>query len=105
MWRFGYDTNATFILTIALLSMLGTVLVWQKQRTGKTIHIWFWAAFFGVLLGCAGTFALVRLTGGKLLRTASAGAAADGEEGSSMDEADEMGGPGGGMGGGMGAAV
>lgn len=119
MWRFGYDTNASFILTIALISMLGTVLVWQKQRSGKTIHVWFWAAFFGILLGCAGTFALVRLTEGKLLRgttpvavTAESEASnSTGEHGVSGGPGDETGGemgggmaagPGGGMGGGMG---
>ena len=104
MWRFGYDTNATFILTIALLAMLGTVLVWQKQRTGKTIHVWFWSAFFGVLLGCAGTYALVRITKGDLLMPAiDTMASADGE-GGSTDEPEGMGRPEGGSGMGMGGS-
>lgn len=108
MWRFGYDANASFILTLALLSMLGTVLVWQKNRTGKTVAVWFWAAFFGVLLGCVGTFALARVTSvvlkepstlepsapdGEIASSASAGA---GEHGG------KMGPPSGDMGGGMG---
>lgn len=80
MWRFGYDANATFILTIALLSMLGTVLVWQKQRTGKTIHVWFWSAFFGVLLGCTGTYALTRITQVKLLQASATSVASESED-------------------------
>ncbi len=98
MWRFGYDTNATFILTIALLSMLGTVLMWQKQRTGKTIHAWFWSAFFGILLGCAGTYALVRITKGNLLRPPMDAIPSADEEHGSTDEPEGMGGPEGGMG-------
>lgn len=98
MWRFGYDTNATFILTIALLSMLGTVLMWQKQRTGKTIHVWFWSAFFGILLGCAGTYALVRITKGNFLMPPMDVMASADEEGSSTDEPGGMGSPEGGSG-------
>lgn len=104
MWRFGYDTNATFILTIALLAMLGTVLVWQKQRTGKTIHVWFWSAFFGILLGCAGTYALVRITKGNLLMPPIDTMASADEEGGSTDAPEGMGSPEGGSGMGMGGS-
>ncbi len=90
MWRFGYDANATFILTIALVSMLGAVLMWQQNRTGKTILVWFWAAFFGVLLGFAGTFAIVRLTDSDLLRPQSLAVDVQEEGDDSADAPEDM---------------
>jgi hypothetical protein len=102
MWRFGYDANASFILTIALLSMLGAVIVWQQHRTQKTILVWFWAAFFGIFLGCSATFALVRITDGSLLRPSSVGEVAAEGESSPAGESEGMAAPGGGTEGGMG---
>ena len=99
MWRFGYDSNASFILTLALLSMVGTILVWQKNRTGKTILLWFWAAFFGVLVGCAGTFALTRLTDVTLREFRPSEAVVETEAATPGGESPSMGG---GLGGGMG---
>lgn len=100
MWRFGYDSNASFILTVALVAMLGVVLMWQQHRTGKTILVWFWAAFFGVLLGFAGTFAMVRFTDSDLLRPkpVAGDVQEEEEEGGSDDAPEDMGGGGGGGG-------
>lgn len=102
MWRFGYDANASFILTVALVAMLGVVLVWQTNRRGKTVVVWFWAAFFGVLLGFAGTFALVRISDGKLLLSTLKPPGAESEGGDSAEAPATMDAPGGGGAGGSG---
>ena len=102
MWRFGYDTTASFLLTIALLSMLATVLVWQQHKTGKTIVVWLWAGIFGILLGCAGTFAVAKISKDGLGGTSPTQAIPVGEASSESGEsAASPGGGGSGMGGGM----
>lgn len=65
---FGFDAISSYILVVALLTLLIAALVWQERRTPKSVILWFAAGAVGVLLGTAGSFALVQLTGYRLFK-------------------------------------
>lgn len=98
---FGIHLISVYLFAVGLLTLLVLVLVWQKQRSGKTICVWFTSAVVGMLLGSVGSVAIVCLAGyhieilygrPEIFPTV----AQPGADGAAMDD---MGGPGmGGMG-------
>ncbi len=72
---FAFDAVSSYLLVMALLTLLVAVLVWQRQRTQRTILVWLAAGVLGMLLGSIGSYAGVRVVGYelKLLRPALLG--------------------------------
>lgn len=66
MWNM--NAISSYILTVALLTLVGLVLVWQRQRTQKTIVAWLASGLAGILLGSIGSFAAVQLGGYELTK-------------------------------------
>jgi len=62
------EARTAYILTIGLAALLMAVILWQRQRSGKTITVWLASAALGILLGMVGTFAFARLAGYELTR-------------------------------------
>ncbi|HUT90833.1 MAG TPA: hypothetical protein VMY37_15115 [Thermoguttaceae bacterium] len=60
---FGVHVISVYLLAVGLLTLLLLVLVWQRQRSGKTIVVWLTSAVTGILLGCVGSLAIVCLAG------------------------------------------
>lgn len=106
------DAMSSYILVVALVTLLAAILVWQLQRSQKMALGWLAAALLGVLLGAAGSYAAVRLSGYAIMKSLPApvgmdreGAAArtaggGGEARPSGGAAGSMGGKMAGMGGG-----
>ncbi|MDI9444649.1 MAG: hypothetical protein QM844_10830 [Planctomycetota bacterium] len=65
---FGIDEISVYLLALGLLALLAAVLIWQTQRSGRTVIVWLAASVLGILLGFAGSYALVRLTGHEVVR-------------------------------------
>lgn len=107
MWRFGLDTVALGIVLVTLVTLMFAVLMMQRQRSQKTIAVWFAAGFVGIMLGSALTLGGLRLTGYRPVRSdIGPGMIADGlaaldVPGSSADAGGSGGGMGDGMAGGM----
>lgn len=59
----GMEARTAYILTVGLAALLVAVILWQRERRGKTIVTWLASAVVGILLGMAGTFAFARLAG------------------------------------------
>src|SRR5262245_65443993 len=59
MWTL--DAISSYVLTMGLLSLFCLVLVWQRQRTQKTVVVWLASGAIGILLGSIGSFAAVHL--------------------------------------------
>lgn len=60
---FGIHLISVYLFAVGLLTLLVLVLVWQKQRSGKTICVWLTSAIVGMLLGSVGSVAIVCLAG------------------------------------------
>jgi len=60
---FGIHMISVYLFAVGLLTLLVLVLVWQKQRSGKTIVVWLTSAVVGMLLGSVGSVAIVCLAG------------------------------------------
>jgi len=60
---FGIHLISVYLFAVGLLTLLVLVLVWQKQRSGKTIVVWLTSAVVGMLLGSVGSVAIVCLAG------------------------------------------
>ena len=60
---FGIHVISVYLLAVGLLTLLLLVLVWQTQRSGKTIVVWLASGVTGVLLGSVGSVAIVCLAG------------------------------------------
>ncbi len=60
---FGVHVISVYLLAVGLLTLLLLVLVWQRQRSGKTIVVWLTSAVTGILLGGVGSVAIVCLAG------------------------------------------
>ncbi|MCY2994945.1 MAG: hypothetical protein NTY19_44855 [Planctomycetota bacterium] len=101
---FGTDLISAYLLLMAILAMLVASLLWQQQRTGRTVAVWLAAAVLGVLLGSVGSYAGMRLSRNHLAADFAGGpaAAADSMPASPSSGGPGMGGMGSGMGGGMG---
>lgn len=65
---FGIDKISVYLLALGLLTLLAAVLIWQTHRTGRTVIVWLAASVLGILLGSAGSYALVRLTGHEVVK-------------------------------------
>jgi hypothetical protein len=102
MWRIGLDTIGLGIVIIMLVTLMFAVLIMQRQRSQKTIVLWFGAGFVGLLLGSAVTLGALRLSGYNQASRLAAASAAGGEAASAPSPAGSMGGMGAGMGSGMG---
>jgi hypothetical protein len=122
MWRFGFEVLPAYLLVVGLLTFFVAVILWQRQRTGKTVAVWLSAGILGILLGSVGSYALVRWAGYHVvpvpIRLAAGEAdfsASDEEEAAATEEGGEQGGSGeregrgsgggGGMRGGMGGEM
>ena len=60
---FGIHIISVYLLAVGLLTLLAAVLIWQRQRTGKTVIVWLSSGLVGILLGSVGTVAIVCLAG------------------------------------------
>ena len=60
---FGIHIISVYLLAVGLLTLLAAVLIWQKQRSGKTVIVWLSSGLVGILLGSVGTVAIVCLAG------------------------------------------
>ena len=97
---FGTDLISAYLLLMGLLTMLVASLLWQQQRTGRTVAVWLAAAVLGVLLGSVGSYAGMRLSRNHLAADYAGGPGAAGD---SVTAPPTAGGPG--MGGGMGGRM
>lgn len=92
------DSMSLYTLTMGLAALLCLIVIWQRQRTGKTISVWLASGIVGILLGSVGSFAGIHLTKHKITEVVELTPSAGGGSGSSPTV---MGGGGmGGMGGG-----
>ncbi len=99
----GIDAITSYLLVVALLTLLVAVLIWQTHRSQRTIPVWLAAGAVGILLGSIGSFALAHLWGYELAKAVALPPGIAGGEGGAAS-GDPMGGMGGGMpgmGGGM----
>jgi hypothetical protein len=91
-----FDAVSSYLLAVALATLLVAILVWQPHRSGRTIIVWLASGVVGVLLGLAGSYAAMQLADFELTKRVP------------RVSGGSMGGPGGGpgmggkMGGGMG---
>ena len=60
---FGIHIISVYLLAVGLLTLLAAVLIWQRQRSGKTVIVWLSAGVVGILLGSVGSVAIVCLAG------------------------------------------
>ncbi len=60
---FLFDAVTTYLLSVALATLLVAVLVWQPHRSQRTIIVWLASGAVGVLLGSVGSYAGMRLAG------------------------------------------
>jgi len=91
----GLDAMSSYILVVALVTLLAAILVWQFQRSQKTALGWLAAALLGVLLGAAGSYAAARLSGYEMMKSLPVVVSTEG------GEAPQAGGPPGPVGGKM----
>jgi hypothetical protein len=54
---------SAYISVLAGLTLLGLILLWQKQRSGKTVAVWLASGLCGILLGAAGSYAAFSFSG------------------------------------------
>ncbi len=54
---------SSYLLVIALATLLVAILVWQPFRSKRTVSVWLASGVVGVLLGSAGTYAGMVFTG------------------------------------------
>lgn len=59
---FGIDVVTSYLLVMAIATLLVAVLVWQPHRTQRTINVWLASGVLGILLGSIGWFAAARTT-------------------------------------------
>jgi hypothetical protein len=62
------EVVSAYILLIGLLTLLVAVLIWQRQRTQKTIRLWLASGALGVLLGGVLSVLAMHLAGYGLTR-------------------------------------
>ena len=62
------DQVSSYLLVVCLVTLLVAVLIWQRQRTQRTIAVWLAAAVLGMLLGSVGSYAAMRMAGCKMLQ-------------------------------------
>ncbi len=101
-----FDQVTSYLLVLALLTLFVAVFVRQSQGSQRAVVAWLAAGLLGILLGSAGSYAIMRTTGYQLTKVPQPTPAAD--ETIAVSGAAEMSGMGprgsGGMGmGGMGA--
>lgn len=65
---FGIDAITSYLLVVALVTLLVAVLVWQTHRTGRTVIVWLAASVLGVILGSIGSYAAIRSAGYAVVR-------------------------------------
>ena len=65
----GFDAVSSYLLAVALATLLVAVLVWQPFRSQRTINVWLASAVVGVLLGSTGSYAVMRLKGYELAKS------------------------------------
>ncbi len=92
------DAMSSYILVVALVTLLVAMLAWQFQRSQKSALGFLAAAILGVLLGAAGSFAAARLAGYETIKPPPAMPAPDAEAAARTTGPDvDEGGPPGGM--------
>jgi len=60
---FGIDAISSYLLVVALVTLLLAVLIWQTHRTGRTVIVWLAAGLLGMILGSIGSYAALRAKG------------------------------------------
>jgi hypothetical protein len=60
---FGIDVITSYLLVVAIATLLMAVLIWQTHRTGRTVIVWLTSAALGVVLGSIGWFGAERTLG------------------------------------------
>jgi hypothetical protein len=56
---FGIDVITSYLLVIALATLLLAVLVWQTHRSGRTVIVWLASSVLGLVLGSIGSYAIM----------------------------------------------
>ena len=92
------EAISAYILVVGMAALLLAVLIWQKNRTGKTIRVWLFSSLVGIVLGATIPVAICYLAGYEPTKIPPE--VVIGSEDSEEDGM--MGGMGGGMGGMMG---
>ncbi len=65
---FGIDVITSYLLVVAIATLLVAVLIWQTHRTGRTVIVWVAASALGVILGSIGSYAAIRSAGYTVVR-------------------------------------
>ena len=65
---FGIDAITSYLLVVAIATLLVAVLIWQTHRTGRTVIVWLAAGVLGVILGSIGSYAALRSAGYAVLK-------------------------------------
>jgi hypothetical protein len=63
METLGFDAVSSYLLVVALATLLVAVLVWQPFRNKRTVSVWLASGVVGVLLGSALPCAMMQLKG------------------------------------------
>jgi hypothetical protein len=90
---FVFDQVTSYLLVVALLTLLVAVLVWQRQKTQKTIAVWLAASVIGMLLGSSGSYGIMRLMGYKMMKAGGQFSGGAGGAASMAEAPTMMGGP------------
>ena len=59
----GMDVVTSYLLVIAIATLLMAVLVWQTHRSGRTVIVWLASSVLGIILGSIGSYAAMRTMG------------------------------------------
>jgi hypothetical protein len=68
MAMYGFDAVSSYLLVVALATLLVAVLVWQPFRNKRTVNVWLASGVVGVLLGTIVPCAMMELKGYELTK-------------------------------------
>ncbi len=99
---FGIDVITSYLLVVAIATLLLAVLVWQTHRSGRTVIVWLAASMLGLILGSIGSYATICTAGYQVVKAPEQPKGTDAAPAGAPSGMPGMGGMGGGMGMGMG---
>ena len=65
---YGFDAVSSYLLVVALATLLVAILVWQPYRSVRTVNVWLASGVVGVLLGTCIPCAVMQLNGYELTK-------------------------------------
>jgi hypothetical protein len=68
---YGFDALGSYILVVALATLMLLILVWQPYRSVRSINVWLASGAVGFLLGCSVPCAVMDLNGYSLTKMAA----------------------------------